>query len=234
MTSPALTRRRAALPLLFVVGVSHACGFMFSKGPPVGHEQMNYFSCTETDVGPVLDIVWGGLNLLGAIMIASDPDAYEETYGTDASSAIVLGFAWGGVSTIAAVTGFNRSEQCRDAKLQLAQRQAQYRAAAAPPAVAATPTPAPVTQVVQAVVLSPPSDTLMVGATLQLVATAYHSSGVTIPDRAFTWSSSNDAIASVSNAGLVTAYAPGSVVIAANTGNVVGIARLTIFAAPEQ
>ena len=204
---------------------------MFSKGPPVGHEQMNYFTCTETDVGPVLDIVWGGLNLLGALSVAADPEAYEEVYGTDATPVIVVGFAWSAVSTIAAGTGFNRSEQCRKAKLQLAQRQAQYRAAAAPPAAAATP--APVTQAVQAVVLSRPSDTLVVGATVQLVATAYHSSGVTIPDRTFTWSSSNDAIASVSNAGLVTAYAPGSVVIAANTGNVVGIARFTIVETRE-
>jgi len=44
------------------------------------------------------------------------------------------------------------------------------------------------------------------------------------------WSSSNDAIASVSNAGLVTAHAAGAVVIAANTGNVVGTARLVVTA----
>jgi hypothetical protein len=37
----------------------------------------------------------------------------------------------------------------------------------------------------------------------------------------------------VSNAGLVTANAPGMVVIAANTGNVVGTARLVVVAARE-
>jgi uncharacterized protein YjdB len=81
--------------------------------------------------------------------------------------------------------------------------------------------------VVMAVIITPAADTLAVGAQLQLVAAAHTSSGATTLGRMFTWSSSNDAIASVSNAGLVTARAPGSVVIAANTNNVVGTA--TIF-----
>jgi len=51
-----------------------------------------------------------------------------------------------------------------------------------------------------------------------------------MPDRPFLWSSSNDAIASVSNAGLVTAHAAGTVVIAANAGNVVGTARIVVTA----
>ena len=223
-----LTRRSRSLQLAltcFALATSTGCGFIFSKGPPPGHEQMDYFTCTETNTGPILDIVWGGLNLLGALSIASDPDTYEETYGVDASTGIVIGLAWTGVSTVSAATGFSRSKKCRDAKLQLAQRQAQYRSGAVPP----TSTEA---VLVQSVVLSPPSDTLAVGATLQLVATAYHSSGVAIPGKSFTWSSSNDAVASVSDAGLVTAHAPGSAVIAANTANVVGTARLTVVA-PE-
>jgi hypothetical protein len=46
----------------------------------------------------------------------------------------------------------------------------------------------------------------------------------------FTWSSSNDAIASVSIAGLVTTHATGAAVIAANTANVVGIANIMVVA----
>lgn len=216
------------LALTCVALATSGCGLIFSKGPPAGHEQMDYFTCTESDVGPILDVVWGSLNLLGALSIASNPEAYEETYGVSSSSGIAIGIAWAGISTASAVTGLGRSKKCREAKLQLAQRQAQYRSSKAPAAVTAPPA----AQAVQAVVLSPASDTLLVGATLQLTATAYHSSGVAIPDRTFTWSSSNDAIASVSDIGLVTANAPGSVVIAANTGNVVGIARVTIVAAP--
>ena len=81
---------------------------------------------------------------------------------------------------------------------------------------------------VQAVMVTPPEDTLAVGQRVQLVASAHSSSGTVVPNRAFMWSSSNDAIASVSNAGLVTAHAAGTVVIAANTGNVVGTARIVV------
>ncbi len=221
------TRRSRGVQLALTcvaLATMSGCGFIFSKAPPVGHEQMDYFTCTESNTGPVLDIVWGSLNLLGVLTIAADPDAYEEMYGVDATSGIVVGLTWTGVSAAAAATGFKRSKQCRAAKLDLAQRQAQHRTRTVVP-VAAEAATAPV---VQAVVLNPQADTLPVGATLQLTATAYHSSGVAIPDRTFTWSSSNDAVASVSNVGLVTANAPGLVTIAANTGNVVGITRLTI------
>jgi hypothetical protein len=198
-----------------------ACGFLFTQAPPAGHEHMDYFTCTESDVGPILDVVWGGLNLVGAVIIASDREAYESP-----DAAIVSGLAWSILSGSAAAVGFNRVKQCRAAKGLLAQRQSQNHAA---PVATGPNDPA----AVQTVVVTPPADTLAIGATLQLVATAYHSSGVAIPGRSFTWSSSNDAVASVSNAGLVTANAPGMVVIAANTGNVVGTARLVVVAARE-
>lgn len=43
------------------------CGFVFSQGPPTGHEQMESFTCTESNAGPILDIVWASLNVLGAL-----------------------------------------------------------------------------------------------------------------------------------------------------------------------
>jgi len=80
--------------------------------------------------------------------------------------------------------------------------------------------------------VTPPEDTLAVGQRVQLFASAHSSSGTAVPNRDFMWSSSNDAIASVSNAGLVTAHAAGTVVIAANTGNVVGTARIMVTNRP--
>jgi uncharacterized protein YjdB len=172
---------------------------------------MDYFTCTEGDAGPILDVVWAGLNVLGAIIIATDPDAYENSTG-----AIVIGLSWGVVSGISAGVGFNKSKQCRAAKLELAERQARgTRVGEA---------------VVQAVVVRPDTVTLAVGQRIQLVATALNSTGGTVPNKMFTWSSSNDAIASVSNAGQVTAHAVGSVVIAANTDNIVGTANILVRA----
>ena len=126
---------------------------------------------------------------------------------------------WGVVSTASAATGFSKTKRCRTAKQQLAERQAQE------PGVSEEQ---PADLVIQSVVVTPSVDTLTVGERVQLVATAVNSSGAVIANRLFTWSSSNDAIASVSNAGLIRAYAIGSVVIAARTDNIVGTANITV------
>lgn len=200
------------LPLLTAAS---GCGFIFTHGPPTGHEQLEYIPCTESDAGPILDLVWGGLNVVGAAIIAADPDAYD-----NAGVSIASGFGWGVLSSFAAASGFKKASACRSARQALAQRQAAR--GIAPVTVA--------DNAVMSVVITPAADTLAVGEQLQLVVAARNSSGATVAGRMFTWSSSNDAIASVSNAGLVTARAPGSVVIAANTNNVVGTATILITA----
>ena len=175
---------------------------------------MDYFTCTEGDVGPIVDFVWAGLNLAGVIAIASDPDAYENSTG-----GVVVGLSWVAFSGAAGIVGLNKTKKCRAAKRQLAERAARGRAAERDQ---------PADIVVQSVDLTPAADTLTVGERVQLVATAYNSSGAVIPNRMFSWSSSNDAMASVSNAGLVTAYAVGAVVIAGRTDNVVGRANIVV------
>ena len=208
-------------PKLIVLGLSSlllaGCGFVISQGPPTGHEQLDAFSCTESNAGPTLDIVWASLNVLGAVAAASDPSAYDNS-----GQIVAVGLAWGVFSSFSAASGFNKSKRCRAALLELAARQAQRRAN---PSGLSLPTEVPS---VQAVMVTPPEDTLAVGERVQLVASAHSSSGIVVPNRDFMWSSSNDAIASVSNAGLVTARAAGTAVMAANTGNVVGTARIMV------
>ncbi len=208
-------------PKLIVLSLSSlllaGCGFVISQGPPTGHEQLDAFSCTESNAGPTLDIVWASLNVLGAVAAASDPSAYDNS-----GQIVAVGLAWGVFSSFSAASGFNKSKRCRAALLELAARQAQRRAN---PSGLTLPTEVPS---VQAVMVTPPEDTLAVGERVQLVASAHSSSGIVVPNRDFMWSSSNDAIASVSNAGLVTARAAGTAVIAANTGNVVGTARIMV------
>lgn len=202
------------LPLLTAAS---GCGFLFVHGPPTGHEQLEYIPCTEGQAGPVLDLIWGGLNVLGAAIIASTPDDYP-----DPGLSVASGLTWGVVSGFSAASGFKKSSACTRARQALAQRQAAR--GTAPFTLGAD------SARVMAVVITPAADTLAVGEQLQLMAAARSSSGALAPGRMFTWSSSNDAIASVSNAGLVTAHAAGSVIIAANTNNVVGTAALLITA----
>jgi len=192
------------------------CGFVFTHGPPANHEQLDYISCTESNAGPILDVVYGSLNLLGSIAVATDQSYTQE----QANQIIAGGVVWAGFSTVAAITGFGKTKRCKAARQQLAARQAQLRDVGREPTAGG--------MVVQAVVVGPSEATLGIGEQIQLVATAMNSSGSAISDKAFTWSSSNNAVASVSRAGLVTAHATGSVTIAANTENVTGTARIVV------
>src|SRR5436190_17333986 len=67
------------LLLALLCALLTGCGFVLTKGPPTGHEQMLAFSCTESNAGPILDIVWGSLNVLGAATAAADPEAYDNS-----------------------------------------------------------------------------------------------------------------------------------------------------------
>lgn len=194
-----------------------ACGFILTQAPPADHRSQTYFTCTESNAGPVVDIIWGGLNVLGGLLASDDPSS--QFYSADASQTRTIGLAWGLLSGSAAAVGFAKTKRCREAKQELAERQ-RTGVAGVPPQETAT--------TVATVSLAPAVDTLLVDSALQLVASAHGTSGLPAKDRTFTWSSSNDAVASVDAAGLVTAHAPGSVVIAARTGFVVGTARLTV------
>lgn len=82
---------------------------------------------------------------------------------------------------------------------------------------------------VATVEVSPSSVTLAVGGTESLTATARTADGTTV-SAAFTWSSQDEEVATVSSSGLVTAVGPGSTVVEARTGNVSGSAAVAVLA----
>jgi hypothetical protein len=146
----------------------------------------------------------------------------EQAAPFESEAFIVFDLSSAALAGTAGVVGFNKTKRCRAAKRELARR---YEEALDQ---RVRPEPAPADLVVLAVVISPAADTLTVSDQLQLRATAYNSGGGAIPNKLFTWSSSNAAIASVSAAGLVTAHASGLVVVVANTDNVVGTANILV------
>jgi hypothetical protein len=201
-----------------------ACGFVFTHGPPAGHERMNYISCTEGNLGPILDVAWASLAAVTILKTAANPDdvspaIFAPTPGRDLVIGIMAVEA--GIYTLAAVTGFGKTKRCKAARQQLATREAQLLREVG------TPQPAGI-NVIQAVMVGPSEATLEIGEQVQLVATAMNSGGSAISNKLFSWSSSNPAIASVSVAGLVTAHANGTVVIAATSENVTGTARIVV------
>src|SRR6185437_12906075 len=88
--------------------------------------------------------------------------------------------------------------------------------------------PVPVASVT--VVLSPSSITAV--GTSQATATTLDSHGGVLSGRAVAWSSSNTAVATVSQTGLVTAVAVGSASIVATSEGQTGSATLTVTQAP--
>ena len=196
------SRLTAVAFLGLVPAATGACGFILSHAPPVGHEQMDSFTCTESPAGPIGEMIYG-MFAFATVLDFGAP---------------IGGLAYAGFFSVAAAVGFSKSRKCRAAKRALAQR------------LSARRDPRAVEAVVQTVVISPATDTLAIGERVQLVATAHSSNGAIVANRMFVWSSSNDAIASVNNAGLVTAHATGAVVIAAHTDDMVGTANIVVAA----
>ena len=86
-----------------------------------------------------------------------------------------------------------------------------------------------VMQVVRRVRLSPRADTLILGDTLRLSAAALDGNGHAVAGAAFTWSSSDSAIATVDTSGVVRGVGEGTAEITAATGSVQEVARITVF-----
>lgn len=210
-----LTRSLTTGAFVVFLATLTGCGFIFSHAPPPGHEQMTGFSCSTDNTPATLDIIWGGLNVAGALIAVAEPESVQ-----DPDQVIAVGLGWGVLSTASAISGFSKTKECRAALAQLSQRQHTALPGAAPTLQTSDPAVVEVT---------PAVDTLRVGERVQLQALARESSGAAIPGRTYVWTSSNDAIASVNVAGNVFANAAGSVVIAARTGTVVGTAKIVVL-----
>ena len=76
--------------------------------------------------------------------------------------------------------------------------------------------------------VTPESAQVFPGETVQFTASAQDGNGSAISGRTFTWTSSNDGVATVTSAGLATAVAGGSVTITATLEGVTGSAALTV------
>ncbi len=94
-----------------------ACGFIFSHAPPQGHDQMEYFTCTESKTGPILDVIVSGLSVFAAAGAATIDDPDFDRGATIGGYIVAVGL-WGS----AAVVGFNKTNRCREAKRALMER----------------------------------------------------------------------------------------------------------------
>jgi len=80
--------------------------------------------------------------------------------------------------------------------------------------------------------LAPTPDTIVIGGTSQLTATIKDAAGNVLTDRAVTWTSDNDLIASVSSTGLVTSKSVGSATITATVEGKSATAKIVVIPVP--
>ena len=92
------------------------------------------------------------------------------------------------------------------------------------------PEPPPPPPMVATVTVSPSEATIKEGQTQQFSATAYDADNEEVSGKTFTWTSSNNTVATVNNTGLATAASAGSAIIAASVDEVSGTAALTVTA----
>ena len=90
-----------------------------------------------------------------------------------------------------------------------------------------------VMQSVDSVTVSPAADTIAVGDTLRLVAEAYDETGHVVEGAVFTWSSSDDAVATVDPSGLVRGAGEGTATITATAGDASGTSEITVVNADQ-
>lgn len=83
---------------------------------------------------------------------------------------------------------------------------------------------------VATVEVSPQSASVVVGSTLQLIASTLDVGGEPLSGRTITWASDNPAAATVSSSGLVTGVAVGSATISATSEGKVGTSSITVTA----
>jgi uncharacterized protein YjdB len=84
----------------------------------------------------------------------------------------------------------------------------------------------------QGITVSPESSAVRVGATTTLNAVAHNASGTPISATSFFWSSSDTAIATVSQSGVVAGRTVGAVQIAASSGGMSGVATVAVVGQP--
>lgn len=107
-------RRAARLLLGPGLLLLSGCGFALTHGPPPGHQTMASYQCTESNVGPVLDLLVAGV---GALVFVAGTQVNEDDFiFNDPAPFLVTGalmtVGWGSSGFV----GFGKTARCRDAR----------------------------------------------------------------------------------------------------------------------
>src|SRR2546426_1812540 len=105
-------------PAMIGMLLSCGCSWIFIERAPANHQQMAAFDCTSNVAAPVLDAIWGGLNLVGGLSAAGGSDR-SWNGPADRGTTMVVGLGWAAISAASAAYGFVHTNACRQAKDEL-------------------------------------------------------------------------------------------------------------------
>lgn len=113
------------LGVLAMTPVGSGCSFLFVDGPPAQADRMPFFTCSTSAGWPVVDVVLAGLEGLGTIINASQPDSYytDMNNGLSKGEYVAIGLGWTALFAVSAITGFSRVSDCNAALARASQRQ---------------------------------------------------------------------------------------------------------------
>ena len=196
-----MTQPRLALLSLCTLAFAVACGD--SSGPPAVTLVEISSPASDVAVGGTLQLTATARDAKGTVLTGR-PVTWTSgslTTATVSSTGLVTGVVAGSTAITATIGGKTGSKTIN---------------VIPPPVATVTATLA--------------ASTLLVGETTQATAVARDASNNVLEGRASSWVSSNTQIATVSNAGMVTAITPGSATITATSENKSGSALLTVSA----
>lgn len=99
-----------------LAAASGGCSWVFVDGPPAAHKQLPYFECTSSNAWPVVDTVFGVATALEAATLL----ASTRSSGANTAAAVAAGEAV--IFGASAVSGYQKTSSCREAKAELLQR----------------------------------------------------------------------------------------------------------------
>lgn len=129
-----VTRVALISTIIATFSLQSACSFLFVQGPPDDHARRVSFSCSESNTLPVLDMIWAGLNGLGAAVVDDTAENKDQVR--------VVGIGWLLLSGISAIYGFSKVSECNKAQ-QLRDERFYPGGVAAPPPAAPPPAAPP-------------------------------------------------------------------------------------------
>lgn len=108
-----------AVSVLAAVSILDACSFATVSGPPVGHEQMRYFDCTDDNGAALGDI--GGTAFTGIMTIAM-ADIRDDPGNNGSTTPLVIFGALTALYASSAIYGFVTADSCRSAEAAMSAR----------------------------------------------------------------------------------------------------------------